>query len=455
MTFLITIIIVSIFTGIIVYIEYRSIYTDSFFNRGNLLLRILKDTTRISVYSEDIQSINQAINSIIDDEFIDSIYIYNSNRKLLSYRFKNKNFVKYTNIKCNEFKSDYHNIFKQKIILETKDNVILVAVISPSENIINDSIITDKLSESTDIIGYIFIALTKSPINRAINIFILKLLSFIFIIISMSAIMVFYFTKKLITPLNVLTTVISSDTIENLSLPNMYKSNDEIGQLWSAFYTLIISLKSKEDALISSIKEKEILLREIHHRVKNNLQIICGLLQIQIVNIDDFNSKIILNDAFNRIHTMALIHSHIYDSTNFSTIDFESNLNSLINGIIEIFNNNNQTIKIVIKSQKIYLNISQAIPCALILNELITNSFKHAFIQKSDGIIRVILAEKNNIITIAVIDNGIGFPDEFDITKTQTIGMDLVKRLAKQLNGNLTIKSNCRTYVIIRFDKKA
>jgi PAS domain S-box-containing protein len=212
----------------------------------------------------------------------------------------------------------------------------------------------------------------------------------------------------------------------------------------------ITDRKRAEGLLKTSLKEKELLLREIHHRVKNSLQIISSLLSLQSSKLDD--EKIIeeYKESENRIHTIALIHESLYQSTDISKIDFKDYVEILVEDIMHSFNADTNLIKTSIEIGDFELGIETAIPLGLIINELISNSLKHAFRHKK-GEITIILEKNEDLYTLTVKDNGIGLPDGFNFNNTQSLGFQLVNALVNQLDGELDVEIDNGTTIRIVF----
>ena len=212
----------------------------------------------------------------------------------------------------------------------------------------------------------------------------------------------------------------------------------------SISYILSLSLESsKKDKaqkqIIKSLEEKDVLLREIHHRVKNNMQIISSLLSLQSTNITNPEMKDIFNQSQNRVKSMAMIHEQLYHTDDLARIDFKSYVNELIKGLFQIYSSNQKQIEWVVNVEDVKLDIETAIPCGLIINELVSNSLKHAFINRTNGKICFDMMRDSNIINFKVSDNGIGIPDNFQLENTSTLGLNLVKTLVNQLDGKLNI----------------
>ncbi len=193
-----------------------------------------------------------------------------------------------------------------------------------------------------------------------------------------------------------------------------------------------------EEYLKKSLEEKDVLLREVHHRVKNNMQIISSILRMQSRNIEDPILKDILQESQNRIHTMALIHENLYNHESLANIKFSSYIKSLAGNIARTYSSQPANIKFDYQMDDAYLPIDTAIPCGLIINELISNSFKYAFNGNSTGIISIHFNELiENEYKLIVSDDGIGIPDSIDITKTKSLGMKILHKLVQQIDGML------------------
>lgn len=215
----------------------------------------------------------------------------------------------------------------------------------------------------------------------------------------------------------------------------------------------ITEKKKSEKEIVESLKEKEVLLKEIHHRVKNNLQVISSILNLQSSFVKDKKTLDILDESRNRIRSMAIIHENLYRTTNFSSIDFSSYLHNLSTNLISSYYVQTGEIKLEVEMEKIDLVLDQAIPCGLMVNELITNSIKYAFPDKRDGTIFIGLKDVNNVIHLSIEDNGVGLPEGFDILKSDTLGLQLVATLVEQLDGEITVNNSHGTKYLITFEK--
>lgn len=229
------------------------------------------------------------------------------------------------------------------------------------------------------------------------------------------------------------------------------------GETIAAFgiYTDVTTLRDAQKDIKSSLEEKEVLLAEIHHRVKNNMAIISGLLQLEAMNWDgDTTVNQVLTQSNLRIHSMAKIHEKLYESGSFTTINLENYIEELVANIRDTMGRRDE-VAIHIKSNEIDLNINQAIPCALILNELVTNAFKYAFKDCEIGNLQIRLHYDGEMVTLQVKDDGAGLPVDFEKMAEQSLGHRLVSQLVKQLQGEITVNSSPEngTEYIIQFEK--
>lgn len=198
--------------------------------------------------------------------------------------------------------------------------------------------------------------------------------------------------------------------------------------------------KQKEERIQEALREKDLLLGEIHHRVKNNLQVVHSLLSLQSSMINDGAVRGMLTDSQNRIQSMALIHQTLYQSNNFARVYFADFLEALVPTLVNSYREENKHIHVNIDAGSVYLSMNSAIPCGLLINELITNAFKHAFIDRTHGEISVsLVVVSEGWLGLTVSDNGIGLMDEIDVSNTETLGLRLVSLLSQQLEGELSI----------------
>jgi PAS domain S-box-containing protein len=232
-------------------------------------------------------------------------------------------------------------------------------------------------------------------------------------------------------------------------VPIVVSDNSTISYI---IYVDITERKSYLNKIKQSLKEKRILLQEIHHRVKNNLAVVSSFLQLQKFNTEDEELQKILSDSEMRIHTMALIHEQLYQTESLSEISVENYVRELIGSIKDIHDPEDR-IAINIRCDDIGLNINQAVPCAMIVNELISNSFEHAFEDSGQGEIKISITDDNGTIDMQVHDNGCGLPSGFNPDSTLTLGFTLINTLVQQLEAEIDIESNEGTSIAITFDK--
>ncbi len=191
-----------------------------------------------------------------------------------------------------------------------------------------------------------------------------------------------------------------------------------------------------------SLTEKEILLQEVHHRVKNNLQIMSSLVKLQSHHIKDEKTLEILKESENRIRSMAIVHNKLYNTKDYENIDFGDYVKSLTESFYTTYGMRLNKIAFDINIKNIILNIDTAIPCGLIINELVSNSIKYAYPDQRQGIITISMGfSENGLYSLEVRDNGIGLPQGFDAKTSKTLGIELVTLLTNQLNGKLEIQS--------------
>ncbi|MGB3534710.1 MAG: histidine kinase dimerization/phosphoacceptor domain -containing protein [Microcoleaceae cyanobacterium] len=224
-----------------------------------------------------------------------------------------------------------------------------------------------------------------------------------------------------------------------------------------------------ENKLKFSLHEKEILLKEIHHRVKNNLQIISSLLDFQAITIEDPKILNILSDSQNRIQSMALIHEHLYQSDNLAQVQFDQYINRLVQHLCFTFEDRIGQITPIIQVNPIQLSLETAIPCGLLVNELVTNAFKHAFPKNHLGTIKVCFyQDSQHHLNLIVSDNGVGITSEIDWNHSDSpdstqrvtpvagsdgehLGLKLVRILARQLNATVQFDTDLGTTVKLAF----
>ncbi|MCF2150826.1 PAS domain-containing protein [Desmonostoc muscorum LEGE 12446] len=226
----------------------------------------------------------------------------------------------------------------------------------------------------------------------------------------------------------------------------------EYGSVLVAVQQDITEHKQAQEKIKASLKEKEVLLKEIHHRVKNNLGIVSSLLQMQCRRTQDPQVTAILRDSQNRIASIALVHEKLYRSDDLADIDFAQYIPDLTTHLFDSYNVSSSQIKLTIQVDNASLDIETAIPCGLIINELVSNALKYAFVGNREGEIEVKFYQESECTLILIVrDNGIGLPENFDSKKAKTLGITLVQGLVKQLRGKLEIDCHQGTQFKISF----
>lgn len=208
--------------------------------------------------------------------------------------------------------------------------------------------------------------------------------------------------------------------------------------------------KNTEQKLRDSLREKEFLMREIHHRVKNNLQMVSALLELQASYVKDEQIRGFFNDCQQRIQSMAMLHEQLHHNKNITQIDFAAYLHSLVANLCAQFSESCRQVTIQINTQACTLPVDTAIPCGLVLNELVSNVFKHAFPDGRTGEVRIALkSSEDGKVILEVADDGVGLPAGLDLHRSQHLGLRLIALLVeKQLHGKLRIESNHGTRVV-------
>jgi len=215
----------------------------------------------------------------------------------------------------------------------------------------------------------------------------------------------------------------------------------------------ITQRKQAEDQIKASLREKEVLLKEVHHRVKNNLQVISSLLSLQSHHIKDKASLAMFQESQNRVQSMSLIHEKLYQSNNLSRIDMNEYTKDLTTSLFRSYADSAAAIKLKTKVADIFLDITTAIPCGLIINELTSNALKHGFPDGRQGEITIAMHPVNNKIELVVSDTGVGFPEEIDFRNTTTLGMQLVITLVEQLEGTIGLDRRAGSAFTICFEE--
>lgn len=203
----------------------------------------------------------------------------------------------------------------------------------------------------------------------------------------------------------------------------------------------ITEKKQAQQKIEASLKEKEVLLREVHHRVKNNMQVVSSILNLQSSYVSDEYALALLKESQNRIKTMAIIHESLYQNKSFSSVNFSDYVRTLISNIIHSYSSSKEKVKVELNIADVILPLDSSIPAGLILNELVTNAIKHAFPGTRHGVITVDLKCEENLVFLELKDNGVGFKDNVSFQNSHSLGLQLVNTLIEQIDGKYEFKS--------------
>ena len=215
----------------------------------------------------------------------------------------------------------------------------------------------------------------------------------------------------------------------------------------------ITERKRAEEELKASLRDKEILLKEIHHRVKNNMQVISSLLNLQSRQLEDDQAREIFQDMRSRVASMAMVHEQLYQSSDLARVDFAKHVRSLAAYLLRSYGDASGSVSFEEDIADVDLMLDMAIPCGLIINELVSNALKHAFPDGRKGEIRVGLRFADDRVTLVVVDNGVGFPAEMDFRAANTMGLRVVTTLVGQLDGTIEVDREGGTTFKITFPK--
>jgi two-component sensor histidine kinase len=233
--------------------------------------------------------------------------------------------------------------------------------------------------------------------------------------------------------------------IENRALPRALRHAIER-------FRLLTKAKVANAELERRVKEKDILLGEIHHRVKNSLQVVSSLLSLEADRIADPTVLEMLQNSQNRIRSMALIHQTLYQSKDFGRVDFRAFLDSFVPTLIQSYSTHPEQITLTTHVDGIRVPIDEAIPCGLIVNELVSNALKHAFPGGRRGTISVEFTQvENSRARLSVSDDGVGIPESFQLEPSNTLGMQLVYLLAGQIGGKVEVRHANPTEMALTF----
>ena len=332
------------------------------------------------------------------------------------------------------------------------------------------------------VMGRLYLGLSLTEINGTINKSrkTIALVSLIVFLIGMTGVLVL--STVITGPLHLMVQTVKQITNGDMTKRTYVDTEDEVGHLANSFNVMVESLVSTqheleevnrnlekrtndlqieireriqaEERTKSSLKEKELLLKEIHHRVKNNLQIISSLLAIQSRRINDKQAFEMFKESQNRVRSIACVHEELYRSKDFANIDFARYIMSVTKIICQTYNTVSSRVELKLKVEKVFLGINLAIPCGLVINELISNALKHAFPSSFKGKGKVEIAFRpvgKDEIELIVKDNGVGIPKKVDIRKSESMGLMLINILVGQLKGKIKLNRRGGTEFKIRF----
>jgi len=231
--------------------------------------------------------------------------------------------------------------------------------------------------------------------------------------------------------------------------PRRGRSGDFAGFIGSCID--ITERYDREEQMSTSLREKDLLLAEIHHRVKNNLQVVHSLLELQIGGLSDERIRGVLLESQNRVRAMAQIHQTLYESNNFEKVNIHAFLDALIPTLMQTYGTGSDAIRLHIAAQELALPIGVAVPCGLLFNELVTNALKHGVGTGAGGLWVSLERDGDTHYALAVADDGPGFPAELDLENSASLGLTLVSLLAGQIGGTVDIQRSGPTRVRVRF----
>ena len=215
--------------------------------------------------------------------------------------------------------------------------------------------------------------------------------------------------------------------------------------------TDITGIKNLQKQIEASLKEKDVLIKEIHHRVKNNLQIIISLLNLQSGYIKDETTLKAVKDGQNRVRSMALVHEKFYQAEELSEINFNEYLEKLCQYLFQSYGDKSDRIELTVTGDQILLDMDTAMPCGLLVNEIVSNAYKYAFPGNIKGFINLSLSKESGSVTLKLHDNGIGLPPDFNLQSAESLGMQLIQALTNQLDGELVFSKENGTTFEIKF----
>ena len=227
--------------------------------------------------------------------------------------------------------------------------------------------------------------------------------------------------------------------------------DDEDGVIVLSSIIDITERRNASDTLKQALNEKEVLLKEVYHRVKNNLQVVSSLINLQAGNVKNEAIRDLLRQSADRIKAMALLHEKLYQSKDLAKIDFKGYIRSLVDHLLFGYGPHSSKIVLNLEVDEVYLNVDTAIPCGLIINELLSNALKHAFPGDRRGNIDIRFTHSSGELVLTIADDGIGLPETLDINRSASLGLQLVNTLTNQLMGQMTVDRSHGAAFTLRF----
>jgi len=253
-------------------------------------------------------------------------------------------------------------------------------------------------------------------------------------------------------PLQINEKVLGAIVVQSYDKADVYDQNGiSLLEIIANQLSAYIERKRTEEEIKRQLAEKEILLKEVHHRIKNNIASIAGLISLRLQSTSNPEAITVLKDAIGRVNSMRILYDKLLLSEDYKDISVKNYLDDLIATIIAIFPDKTK-IKIERRIANFNLDAKQLFPLGSIINELLTNTMKYAFIDRDAGLIKIALAKVDNHVTLTVQDNGRGFPDGFDIDKSKGFGLTLVKMLSQQLGGSFSMENLAGTRCTVAFN---
>ncbi len=320
----------------------------------------------------------------------------------------------------------------------------------------NKTILASKaqLDNFTDTISIIAMAPEKLVLQQAQHSFLRQISMMIVTLLFSSLVVRFASNKLILNKIKVLSQQASQLAAGDMKArsPNA-TGHDELAELARAFNTMAAQFERREIALHDTIKDKELLLKEIHHRVKNNLQVVSGLIRLRQNQLNDKETQSFFFDLGQRVESMAAVHESMYKSGEFGVIRFDDYVCELANNLKTAFYRPTGNVAVTVEAEPIRFGLDQAIPCALFISELVSNALQHAFVDGRDGNISIELSHSGtDMFRISVSDNGIGLPDPLHWRSGQSLGLRLAAMLVEhQLRGSLSLKDEMGTIFVAEF----